>query len=120
MRKVFVGKFIPRSERVRELGEKAKMFTNVYVKNLPEEVKDEKLQEMFGAYGKITSHKVAVGEDGKSKGFGFVAFEEASQAEEAVNALNNFEMNGCWQQHGSYAKCQHQPCCCVWHQVHTI
>jgi len=94
MRKVFVGKFIPRSERVRELGEKAKMFTNVYVKNLPEEVKDEKLQEMFGAYGKITSHKVAVGEDGKSKGFGFVAFEEASQAEEAVNALNNFEMNG--------------------------
>jgi len=94
MRKVFVGKFIPRSERVRELGEKAKMFTNVYVKNLPEDVKDEKLQEMFAAYGNITSHKVAVGEDGKSKGFGFVAFEEAAQAEEAVNALNNIDLNG--------------------------
>jgi len=94
MRKVFVGKFIPRGERVRELGEKAKMFTNVYVKNLPEDVLDDKLHDMFSAYGKITSHKVAVGEDGKSKGFGFVAFEEAAQAEEAVNMMNNYEMNG--------------------------
>jgi len=94
MRKVFVGKFIPRSERVRELGEKAKMFTNVYVKNLPDDVKDEQLKDLFAPYGTITSHKVAMGEDGKSKGFGFVAFEEAGHAEEAVNALNNLEMSG--------------------------
>jgi len=94
MKKVFVGKFIPRNERVRELGEKAKMFTNVYVKNLADEISDEKLFELFAPFGKITSHKVAVGEDGKSKGFGFVAFEEAAQAEEAVMALNNLEMNG--------------------------
>jgi len=94
MRKVFVGKFIPRSERVRELGEKAKMFTNVYVKNLPDDVRDEQLNDLFAPYGQITSHKVAIGEDGKSKGFGFVAFEEAAHAEEAVNALNNMEMSG--------------------------
>jgi len=94
MKKVFVGKFIPRSERVRELGEKAKMFTNVYVKNFGEEMDDEKLFEMFSQYGKITSHKVAIGDDGKNKGFGFVAYEEAGQAEEAVNNLNGLDIAG--------------------------
>merc|ERR1712107_908859 len=32
-KKVFVGRFVPRKERENELGEKAKKFTNVYVKN---------------------------------------------------------------------------------------
>ncbi|KRT79126.1 RNA binding protein, partial [Oryctes borbonicus] len=32
-RKVYVGRFIPRKEREKELGEKAKLFTNVYIKN---------------------------------------------------------------------------------------
>lgn len=94
MKKVFVGKFIPRSERVKELGEKAKMFTNVYIKNFGEEMNDEKLFEMFSKYGTITSHKVATGDDGKNKGFGFVAFEKSSQAEDACSALNGMEMGG--------------------------
>merc|ERR1712072_66134 len=35
-KKVFVGRFVPRKEREIELGEKAKRFTNVYVKNFDE------------------------------------------------------------------------------------
>ena len=57
-RKVFVGGFISRKEREKELGEKAKLFTNVYVKNLPEDITDDKLYELFEPYGHITSHKV--------------------------------------------------------------
>ena len=57
-KKVFVGRFIPRKDRERELGEKAKYFTNVYIKNFGDEFDDEKLFEVFSKYGKVTSHKV--------------------------------------------------------------
>jgi len=91
-RKVFVGKFIPRKDREKELGEKAKRFTNVYVKNFGEEFSDETLQEIFEKYGRITSHRVMSKDDGKSRGFGFVAFEDPEAAERAVNDLGGKEL----------------------------
>jgi polyadenylate-binding protein len=86
-KKVFVGRFIPRKEREKELGEKAKLYTNVYVKNFGDELTDESLYEMFKSFGEITSHRVMT-KDTKSRGFGFVAFDTAEAAEEAVKALN--------------------------------
>ncbi|RZF47231.1 hypothetical protein LSTR_LSTR004940 [Laodelphax striatellus] len=91
-KKVFVGKFIPRKEREKELGEKAKQFTNVYVKNFGEEFSDDMLREMFETYGRITSHRVMNKDDGKSRGFGFVAFEDPEAAERAVDDLNGKEL----------------------------
>ncbi|XP_043214453.1 polyadenylate-binding protein 4-like [Amphibalanus amphitrite] len=93
-KKVFVGRFIPRKEREKELGEKARRFTNVYVKNFGTELDEQKLREMFEKFGTISSLKVVTGEDGTSKGFGFVSFEEPESAEAAVNELNNKELNG--------------------------
>lgn len=90
---VYVGKFIPRKEREKELGEKAKLFTNVYVKNFGEDMDDEKLKKLFEQFGKITSCKVMLKEDGKSKGFGFVAFETTKAAEGAVENLHGREMD---------------------------
>lgn len=87
-KKVYVGRFIPRKEREKELGEKAKLFTNVYVKNFGEDLSEEQLRGMFEKYGKITSYKIMNKDDGKSKGFGFVAFESPEAAEAAVEALN--------------------------------
>lgn len=92
-KKVYVGKFIPRKEREKELGEKAKLFTNVYVKNFGEDMSNEKLKEMFEKYGTITSHEVMSKDDGKSRGFGFVAFEDPDAAEKAVDDLNGKEMS---------------------------
>jgi polyadenylate-binding protein len=57
-KKVFVGRFVPRKEREIELGEKAKRFTNCYIKNLHEDVAESEMQEMFAAFGKISSLKV--------------------------------------------------------------
>lgn len=90
-KKVFVGRFIPRKEREKELGEKAKLFTNVYVKNFGDELNDESLKEMFEKYGPITSHKVMT-KEGKSRGFGFVAFDDPEAAEKAVDELNGKEL----------------------------
>lgn len=92
-KKVYVGRFIPRKEREKQFGGKTKfLFTNVYVKNFGEDITDDKLKEMFEKYGKITSHKVMTKDDGKARGFGFVAFENADAAEAAVQALNGSEL----------------------------
>jgi polyadenylate-binding protein len=102
-KKVFVGRFVPRKEREKELGEKAKKFTNVYIKNFGEDLSEEKLTEIFSKFGKITSFKVMMKEDfkqvmndegGRNKGFGFVSFEDSEAAEKAVDDLNGTEMNG--------------------------
>ena len=55
-----MGRFVPRKEREIELGEKAKRFTNVYVKNFNEAMTEEDLQKMFEKFGKITSLKVCI------------------------------------------------------------
>jgi len=94
-KKVFVGRFVPRKEREKELGEKAKKFTNVYIRNFGDDLSEEKLTEIFSKFGKITSFKVMSDEGtGRNKGFGFVSFEDSESAEKAVDDLNGTEMNG--------------------------
>jgi len=93
-KKVFVGKFIPRGDRDKEIGDRARMFTNVYIKNFGEEMTEDKLRSHFEEFGTISSCKVAFGEDGKNKGFGFVSYTEAEHAEAAVEAMNGQDMGG--------------------------
>jgi len=91
-KKVFVGKFQPRAARLREMGETTRRFTNVFVKNFGEELTKERIEEMFGKYGNVTSCAVMTDPEGKSKGFGFVAFENPEEAEQAVNEMHEFEV----------------------------
>lgn len=63
------------------MGETARKFTNVYVKNFGEELDDNSLREMFEKYGVVLSSKSMSDENGKSRGFGFVAFENPEDAE---------------------------------------
>ena len=55
----FVGKFICRKDRLRDIGQDQR-FTNVYVKNFGEEVTNDQLYQMFAKFGKIVSAKVMV------------------------------------------------------------
>ena len=54
----FVGRFMSRKERLEMLGDKAKKFTNVYIKNFAEGLDEQKLRDIFEDYGKIVSAKV--------------------------------------------------------------
>lgn len=83
--KVFVAPFIPRQEREKMTSDD---FTNVYLKNLPEDVDDEKLEEMCKGEGKVLSAAVMKDAEGKSKGFGFVSFEDHGHAKGCVERLN--------------------------------
>uniref|UniRef100_A0A1D1XDD1 Polyadenylate-binding protein n=1 Tax=Anthurium amnicola TaxID=1678845 RepID=A0A1D1XDD1_9ARAE len=91
---VYVGHHIPKKERQSKLEEIKAKFTNVYVKNLSAEVTVEELEELFKAYGAITSAVIQTDEQGNSKGFGFVNFENHEQAAEAVTALHDSDFKG--------------------------
>ncbi|KAG2298122.1 hypothetical protein Bca4012_009335 [Brassica carinata] len=85
-KQVYVGPFLRRQER--DSTANVAKFTNVYVKNLAESTTDDDLKNTFGEFGTITSAVVMKDGDGKSKGFGFVNFENADDAAKAVEALN--------------------------------
>lgn len=63
-------------------------FNNVFVKNLAESTTEDHLTKKFGEFGKITSTVVMRADDGKSKCFGFVNFENPDDAAQAVIKLN--------------------------------
>ncbi|XP_031703483.1 polyadenylate-binding protein 4 [Anarrhichthys ocellatus] len=93
-RKVFVGRFKSRKEREAELGAKAKEFTNVYIKNFGDEMNDDQLKELFDKYGKTLSVRVMIDPAGKSRGFGFVSYENHEDANKAVEDMNGTDLNG--------------------------
>ena len=61
---------------------------NLYVKNLDDDVTEEKLQAEFEPFGQITSCKIMMDDKAVSKGFGFVCFSAPDEATKAVTELN--------------------------------
>ncbi|TRY53696.1 hypothetical protein DNTS_004028, partial [Danionella cerebrum] len=92
--KVFVGHFKSHEKREAELQERAKHFTNVYVKNLGPNVNERTLVELFSKFGLTHSVRVMVDEQGNSRGFGFISFEKHTNAQQAVCELNGMEVDG--------------------------
>ncbi len=67
----------------------------LYVGNLAYSVRDQDLQDAFGAYGMVQSAKVMMDRDtGRSKGFGFVEMGSDAEAESAINGLNGQPLAG--------------------------
>ncbi|KNC54123.1 polyadenylate-binding protein 1-B [Thecamonas trahens ATCC 50062] len=89
-KQVYVGKFVPRSERAAAQGEQR--FTNVYVKNIPLDWDEAKLEAHFTPAGTITSAVVRRSAEGASLGFGFVNFETPEAAKAAVDQFNGQEL----------------------------
>lgn len=68
---------------------------NMYVSNLSFHTTDDNLRELFGKFGTVTSAKVITDrETGRSRGFGFVEMAVEKEAKEAIQALNNKEVEG--------------------------
>jgi len=93
-KKVYVGPFMSRREREDKNGDTSKKYRNVFVKNFDDLYDDDSFKEAFSECGEITSCVIMKNEDGTSKGFGFVAFEEHEAAEKAVTEYNNKEVGG--------------------------
>jgi cold-inducible RNA-binding protein len=71
------------------------MATNIYVGNLPWATTTDDLYAMFQQYGQVTRAQVVTDrETGRSRGFGFVEMPNEAEANAAIAALNNLQMNG--------------------------
>jgi RNA recognition motif-containing protein len=71
------------------------MGNKLYVGNLPYSVRDEDLQQSFGAFGTVNSAKVMMERDtGRSKGFGFVEMGSDAEAQSAINGMNGQPLGG--------------------------
>ena len=67
---------------------------NIFISNLSYAITDNDLQELFAAYGDITSAKVIMDrETGRSRGFGFVEMSD-EQGQKAIDELNQAEYDG--------------------------
>ena len=68
---------------------------NIYVGNLSYGIKDADLARLFEPFGTVTSAKVIKDRDsGRSKGFGFVEFENDDEAKAAIEQLSGTESSG--------------------------
>ena len=71
------------------------MRNKVFVSNLPYTTSDVELEKIFSGSGKVTDVKVVIDrETGRSRGFGFVSFENDDQASKAIQDWNYQEFCG--------------------------
>ncbi|HSX07154.1 MAG TPA: hypothetical protein VLG92_05540 [Candidatus Saccharimonadia bacterium] len=71
------------------------MATKLFVGSLPWGVDDQALEDLFKEFGAVSSAKVIMDRDsGRSKGFGFVEFEDDAAAKAAIDKLNGADMQG--------------------------
>jgi len=102
---IWCGRAQKKAERQAELQKKFKQikmeqFTrfqgiNLYIKNLEDEIDEERLKKEFSAFGVIRSAKIMDDGKGNSKGFGFICFTTAEEAQHAINEMNSRILQGC-------------------------
>ena len=68
---------------------------NIFVARLNFKTKREDLESAFAQFGQVTSAKIVKDRDtGRSKGYGFVEMSNDEEANKAIEALNETELDG--------------------------
>lgn len=68
---------------------------DIFVAKLNQETTGESLKEAFKKFGEVTSAKVIIDyQTGRSKGYGFVEMPNDEEGNEAINQLNDTELDG--------------------------
>jgi len=69
--------------------------SKLFVGNLPYSANSDDLRQLFSQFGSIVDAVVLMDKfSGRSRGFGFVTYENGSQASAAVQALNGQDFQG--------------------------
>ncbi len=70
------------------------MAKELYVGNLPFSTDDDVLSKHFADSGAVSAMVIKDRDSGRSRGFGFVKFEDDDKADAAVQALNGKDLEG--------------------------
>jgi cold-inducible RNA-binding protein len=71
------------------------MAKKIYVGNLSFDTTDDKLNQLFQAFGQVNSANVIMDRlTGRSRGFGFVEMENNAEADNAIAQLNGKTIDG--------------------------
>ncbi|PKS12196.1 hypothetical protein jhhlp_001495 [Lomentospora prolificans] len=69
-------------------------FHRLYVGNIHFNVTEQDLQAVFEPFGELEFVQLQKDEHGRSRGYGFVQFRDATQAREALEKMNGFDLAG--------------------------
>ncbi|KAK2149037.1 hypothetical protein LSH36_471g06036 [Paralvinella palmiformis] len=68
---------------------------NLYISNIPKNINQGQLEEIFAEYGTIIQCRILVDQaTGRSKGVGFVLYNERSESEAAIKSLDGHTLEG--------------------------
>ncbi len=71
------------------------MSKKLFVGNLSWNTRDEQLFEAFAQFGEVSEAKVITDRDtGRSRGFGFVTFEDDEAGDKAMQAMHGSDLDG--------------------------
>ena len=70
------------------------MAKELFVGNLPFSTDDQALTTFFADYNAVSASVITDRDSGRSRGFGFVKFDDDAQADKAAEELNGKELDG--------------------------
>ncbi|XP_034039568.1 poly(U)-binding-splicing factor PUF60a [Thalassophryne amazonica] len=80
---------------IDQLAEEARAFNRIYVASVHPDLSDEDIKSVFEAFGKIKSCMLArEPTTGRHKGYGFIEYDKAQSAQDAVASMNLFDLGG--------------------------
>lgn len=84
-----VNKAAPRGSRPESAPRSSGPVFRIYVGNLPWQVDDSRLEQVFSEHGKVVEARVVSDrETGRSRGFGFVTMSSETEVNDAIAALD--------------------------------
>ncbi|XP_059640874.1 28 kDa ribonucleoprotein, chloroplastic-like [Cornus florida] len=90
-----VNKAAPRGSRPERVPRAFEPSFRIYVGNLPWQVDNARLEQVFSEHGKVVDARVVYDRDsGRSRGFGFVTMSSETELNDAIAALDGQNLDG--------------------------
>ncbi|PKA66114.1 31 kDa ribonucleoprotein, chloroplastic [Apostasia shenzhenica] len=90
-----VNKAAPRGSPPEQPSREFEPSFRLYVGNLPWQVDDARLEQVFSEYGKVVNARIVYDrETGRSRGFGFVTMASKAELDDAIAALDGQDLDG--------------------------